>query len=215
MVLGLLGLMAASFLAALSGAIVPGPVFVVTVAESIKRGYIAGPLIILGHFMIEAIIIILLFLGLGAALESAWARVIIGYIGGVMLMLMGFYLMIVSKNVRLDIKPGPIRETRFSAYGLPIEGFLTSISNPHFFLWWVAIGMPIMYKSIEIAGIIGFTAFLIGHVVADLGWFGSVSYSIDKGKKFLSDILLRYIVVGSGVFLVILGISFIQFAYKG
>ncbi len=215
MVLGLLGLMVASFFAALSGAIVPGPVFAVTVAESIKRGYTAGPLIILGHFMIETIIIILLFLGLGAALESASARVAIGYIGGVMLMLMGFYLMIVSKKVRLDVKPGPVRETRFSAYSLPIEGFLTSVSNPHFFLWWAAIGMPIMYKSIEIAGIIGFTAFLIGHISADLGWFGFVSYSIDKGKKFLSDILLKYIVVGSGIFLVILGISFIQFVYKG
>ncbi|MDI6821583.1 MAG: LysE family transporter [Actinomycetota bacterium] len=213
--MGLLGLIVASFLAALSGAIVPGPVFAVTIAESIKRGYIAGPLIILGHFMIETIIIILLFLGLGAALESASVRVAIGYIGGVMLMLMGFYLMIVSRGVHLDIEPSPVGETQFSAYGLPIEGFLTSVSNPHFFLWWAAIGMPIMYKSIEFAGIIGFTAFLIGHISADLGWFGFVSYSIDKGKKFLSDILLKYIVVGSGIFLVILGISFIQFAYKG
>jgi len=215
MVLGLLGLMVASFVAALSGAIVPGPVFAVTVAESIKRGYIAGPLIILGHFMIEAIIIILLFLGLGAALGSASATLIIGYAGGVMLMLMGFYLIIVSKSLRLYIKRAPLGETKFSTYNLPIEGFLTSVSNPHFFLWWAAIGMPIMYKSIEFAGIIGFTAFLIGHIIADLGWFGLVSYSIDKGKKFLSHILLKYIVVGSGIFLMILGISFIQFAYKG
>lgn len=44
-----------SFVIGFSGALVPGPLFVVTVMESTKRGYIAGPLIVIGHAITEAL----------------------------------------------------------------------------------------------------------------------------------------------------------------
>ena len=42
-----------SFVLALSGALVPGPLFTLTVSESLRRGAKAGPLIILGHGLLE------------------------------------------------------------------------------------------------------------------------------------------------------------------
>jgi len=47
-VFDLLALAFLSFAAALSGAVVPGPVFVMVVSESLKKGAKAGPLIVLG-----------------------------------------------------------------------------------------------------------------------------------------------------------------------
>jgi len=205
--LHLLGLLVASFFAALAGAVSPGPVFAVTVAESVKRGYRAGPLIVLGHFMLEAIIVSVLFFGLGSLLASDQARMAIGYGGGAALISMGLYLAWSSRNVHLQAERSGSH--RFSSYGSIVSGFLTSCSNPYVPLWWVAIGVPIMYKSLEIAGVIGFALFLIGHGAADMGWFSSIAYCVDKGRRFMSDRFLRYLVVGSALFLAVLGIYFI------
>lgn len=205
--LQLMGLLAASFLAALAGAVSPGPVFAVTVAESVKRGYRAGPLIVTGHFILEAIIVSVLFIGLGSLLASDQARMAIGYGGGAALISMGIYLAWSSRNVRLE--PDRSGSHRFSSYGSIMSGFLTSCSNPYVPLWWVAIGLPIMYKSLEVAGVLGLALFLVGHGAADMGWFSSIAYCVDRGRRFMSDRFLRYLVVGSALFLVGLGIYFI------
>jgi len=200
-------LLFASLVAALAGAIVPGPVFVITVSEALKRGRLAGPLISVGHFMVEAIIIVLIFLGLGAILESTSAKLIVSYLGGTALILMGAYLVKASKNLHVEIKANA--NARFASHGPVIAGLLTSCSNPHIILWWLTIGIPVLFTSISAAGIVGFFAFLIGHAAADLGWFGFVSYSVNAGKKFLSQKAVRYIVLGSAIFLIIFGILFI------
>jgi threonine/homoserine/homoserine lactone efflux protein len=186
---------------------VPGPVFVITVSEALKRGRLAGPLIAVGHFMVEAVIIVLIFLGLGAILESASAKLIVSYLGGTALILMGVYLAKVSKSLHVEIKANA--NARFASHGPIVAGFLTSCSNPHIMLWWLTIGIPVLLTSISTAGTIGFFAFLIGHAAADLGWFGFVSYSVNAGKKFLSRRAIRYIVLGSAILLIIFGILFI------
>jgi threonine/homoserine/homoserine lactone efflux protein len=206
-----LGLLFVSLIAALAGAVVPGPVFVVTVSESLKRGRFAGPLIVIGHFMVEAVIIVLIFLGLEATLESNTAKLIVSYLGGTALILMGTYLVKASRNIHVKIKANA--NLRFASHGPIIAGFLTSCSNPYITLWWLTIGIPVLLTSISTAGIVGFFAFLIGHAAADLGWFGFVSYSINAGKNFLSRRTIRYIVLGSAIFLMIFGFLFIFSAY--
>ena len=42
-----------SFIVALSGALMPGPLLTVTVGEAARRGFWAGPLIIVGHALLE------------------------------------------------------------------------------------------------------------------------------------------------------------------
>jgi len=205
--LHLLGLAVASFLAALAGAVSPGPVFAVTVVESAKRGYRAGPLIVSGHFILEAIIVSALFLGLGSLLASEQAKMAIGYAGGAALISMGIYLAWSSRNLQLQTERSGSH--RFSSYGSIASGFLTSCCNPYVPLWWVAIGVPIMYKSLEIAGVFGFALFLIGHGAADMGWFSSIAYCVYRGRRFLSDRFLHYLVAGSALFLAGLGVYFI------
>jgi len=204
--LHLLGLLVASFFAALAGAVSPGPVFAVTVAESVKRGYRAGPLIVTGHFILEAIIVSVLFIGLGSLLASNQAKIAIGYGGGAALISMGIYLAWSSRNIHLKAERSGSH--RFSSYGSIASGFLTSCSNPYVPLWWLAIGVPIMYKSLEVAGILGLALFLIGHGLGDMGWFSSIAYCVDRGRRFMSDRFLRYLILGSAFFLIGLGIYF-------
>ncbi len=54
-----------SFTLALSGALMPGPLLTVTVAESARIGFRAGPLLMTGHAVLELLLVIAIVYGLG------------------------------------------------------------------------------------------------------------------------------------------------------
>jgi threonine/homoserine/homoserine lactone efflux protein len=206
----LLVLASLSFFAALSGALVPGPVFVMVVSETLKKGKKAGPLIVIGHLLIEAFIILAILLGLDALLGSPDVAERISYFGGAILILMGLYLARTAKTLKANV---PLNgNTKLASHGLIAAGFLSSGSNPHFFLWWMATGVPMMAVALTSAGIAGFIAFLVGHAAADLLWFSFISYSVDKGRSYLNQKVIKAILVGSALFLMTFGLYLILFA---
>jgi len=211
-VLDFLWLASLSFVAALSGAVVPGPVFVIVVSESLKRGKTVGPLVVLGHLAIEAFMMSTVFLGLDVLLRSSQVTVLIGYLGGVTLVLMGSYLIRAAKNFRADTVSNS--KAKFASHGLVAAGFLSSSSNPQFFLWWLTIGVSMIAHCVSVAGAAGFVAFFFGHAAADLLWFGFISYSVDKGRAFLNQKVVQTMLLGSAIFLIIFGLHLI-FSVQG
>jgi len=82
----LISIFGTSFLLALSGALMPGPVLTVTISESSSRGFWAGPLIIVGHGILELCLVIMLWSGILMSLANPywtiwWATVGLGYLG--------------------------------------------------------------------------------------------------------------------------------------
>ena len=61
----LAGIFITSFLVGLSGALMPGPVLTVTISQVASRGFLAGPLIVLGHGILELSLVAAVTLGLG------------------------------------------------------------------------------------------------------------------------------------------------------
>ncbi len=64
-----------SFVIALSGALSPGPLLVVTMSRSISYGAREGPLISLGHSILELIMVTMLIFGFGYYLKNQWSPV--------------------------------------------------------------------------------------------------------------------------------------------
>ena len=95
-----------SFLIALSGALVPGPLFTLTVSESARRGASTGPLIILGHGILEVLIVVLVLSGLSPFLTRDTTRYVISLAGGGMLIIMGIFLIHDIPKTRLDLGAG-------------------------------------------------------------------------------------------------------------
>jgi threonine/homoserine/homoserine lactone efflux protein len=195
---------AASFWVGLSGAMVPGPMLTVTISDSLKKGFRAGPLVVLGHFIAETIMIILLVLGLGWIIGSKTVTIIIGGFGGLMLIYIGY-----------SIAKSPV-PTEIPGEGEPVEkrgsilsGIVTSVTNPYFYLWWATVGWAFMLKGIELAGIIGVLSFLVGHWGADLSWYSLVSFFSSKGRHVLPGKRYKIMMIICGVFLVFLGLYFI------
>ncbi|WP_342593116.1 LysE family transporter [Methanobacterium aggregans] len=200
---------ATSFVVGLSGAIVPGPMLTVTISDSMKKGFKAGPMVVSGHIIAEIILIVLIFAGLGWLIGSSTASFIIGTLGGIMLILMGYNITRSSQPVSEVSDYGEVKR-----YGPVIKGFMTSVSNPYFFIWWATVGCAFMFKGLELAGAVGVLGFIIGHWASDLGWFSTVSFLTSRGSGIMNEKHYKIIMTICGAFLIVLGVYFILSAQK-
>jgi len=191
-----------SFVVGLSGALMPGPVLTVTIAEATKRGFWAGPLIVLGHGIIEFSLFVALVLGLGTLLKHNLVFGIVGVGGGIVLIGMGIGMVRGTRTatLKLDLDAGERSRP-------VIAGLLTSISNPYFIIWWATIGLSYIALSQQ-HGIMGLGSFYSGHIMADVVWYFAVAAAVTVGKKIMSDHTYRWIIGLCGGFLVLLGLYF-------
>lgn len=194
-----------SFIIALSGALVPGPLFSITVAESAKRGALAGPLIIIGHGLLELSLVTLIILGVTPFLAAHSTRLIITTAGGIVLIYMGYRLIKDARSARLLISA----EGRQGGIHPVLSGIIGSVSNPYWIIWWVTIGLGYLVSSLKF-GISGVFVFFAGHIMADLGWYSLISLAVAKGKKMIGDRGYRFLLYSCGIFLMFFGVWFLR-----
>ena len=72
----------------LTGVLAPGPITAATLAAGVRRPH-AGALVALGHAAIEFPLMLVILAGAGTLFESETARIGIGLIGGIVLLLVG------------------------------------------------------------------------------------------------------------------------------
>ena len=204
--LPLLGIFASSFVVGFSGAIMPGPVLTVTIAEATKRGIWAGPLVVLGHGIIEFSLFIALVLGLGSILKHDIVFSIVGVGGAIVLIWMGIGMVRETKTATLKLDLNAKERTR------PVlAGLLTSVSNPYFPIWWATIGLSYIALS-QRHGIAGLSSFYSGHIMSDFVWYFAIAWAVTMGKRIMNDHVYRWIIGLCGGFLGILGL---YFGYSG
>lgn len=195
-----------SFLVGLSGALMPGPVLVVTVSQATRRGFIVGPLIVLGHAILELALVAGVILGLGRYLTLDPVTGVLGIAGGGVLVWMGWAM--------LAEKSGGEGESELSgaASTNPVSaGIITSLSNPYWFLWWATVGMAYISLSLQ-RGSGGVVAFYGGHILSDFAWYSFLAALIALGHKFVVGRFYRGLFKFCGFFLVLFGLYFF---YRG
>ena len=196
-----------SFLVALSGAMMPGPVLAVTISEVARRGFWAGPLLILGHGILELVLVTALALGLSEFIRNDLVSAIIGLIGGCILLALGFLTMRRGWG-RVSIPTANPQEAGRSEKVI-LSGILASISNPYWFIWWVTLGTVYLLWALNL-GVAGVASFFTGHILADLGWYALVAFIVATGRKVMNDAVYRGLLVLCGLALIVLGGYFIS-----
>ena len=202
----LLTIFISSFVIALSGAMMPGALLTVTISESSRRGIIAGPLLIVGHGILEVVLVIALILGLGPLFEQQAFFVVVSLIGGGILLWMAFgmFRALPSLTIAWDSQ-----ETKGG--NLILTGALMSAVNPYWIIWWATIGIVYITQS-RAYGLWGLLAFFIGHILADFVWYAMVSVTVGKGRAFFSDRVYRGVI---GVCAAVLLVFACLFIYRG
>jgi threonine/homoserine/homoserine lactone efflux protein len=189
----------------LSGALMPGPLLTVTIHESYKRGFVAAPLLVAGHGVLEGSLVVALVLGLDQVLGNSIFFGVVGIAGGAFLIFMGLGMVLDVRDGRLSLDLGDRKATRIGPF---VAGLTTSLSNPYWFLWWATFGLSYLLLSMR-QGAMGVISFYVGHVMADVAWYFLVAFLVVTGKRFLSDRVYNYVILFCGAFLVILGGRFI------
>lgn len=184
-----------SFVLGFSGACMPGPLLTVTIAETLRRGPWAGPLLILGHGLLEGAVVLMVLYGLGDWITRPLVFSSIALVGGLMLVWMAMGMLRGLPGLSLDLT------TTDEARLHPVAaGALVSLANPYFTLWWATIGLGYLVVAHE-AGTIGVVIFYLAHILSDLVWYSFVSGSVTLGRNLLSDRSYRCLVGFCAVFL--------------
>ena len=175
----------------------PGPLLTVTIAESSRRGVFTGPLIIVGHGMLELAVVIGLLSGFAQLLLRDDVFITVSLVGGVMLLGMAISMLRGLPHLHLD---GDRKASRSG--NILVTGVVLSALNPYFILWWATIGLGYIIYSTTF-GIAGVIVFFLGHILADLGWYSGVSWAVVRGKRFISDTGYRRLIAGCAIFLIL------------
>ncbi len=191
-----------SFVLGLSGACMPGPLLTVTINETLRRGAWAGPLLVLGHGLLEGCVVLLVLFGLGDWVLQPSVFGSIAIIGCLMLLWMGLGMLRGLPQLTLDLSGD-----KQSGLHPVVAGALVSLANPYFTLWWATVGLSYMVVAGE-AGPIGVLVFYLFHVLSDLVWYAFISGSVSLGRNILTVRVYRGLVGFCAVFLLGFGLYF-------
>ena len=202
----LLTIFVSSFVIALSGAMMPGPLLTATISESSRHGFLTGPLLIAGHAVLELVLVCALLLGLAPFFQMPVVFVITAVAGSLILFWMAFNIFRSLPTLRLSWEGQQQRRNHPM-----ISGILMSVANPYWIIWWATIGLGYILYSWQF-GLWGIAFFFTGHILADLGWYSLVSTAVAGGRNFLTDSLYRGLIAVCAGFLILFAC---YFAYAG
>lgn len=203
----LLGLGFEAFVTGFSGAAMPGPLLVICIWLSVALGFWAGPALIVGHGLLEILLVLAIAGGIGRCLSRPDAPLVrgIGIVGGLMLILMAADMLRSLPQLSLrSIEPVGTQQQH------PIvAGFVFSAANPYFWIWWATIGLGLVTKAVAQERRPGLVAFYSGHILSDFAWYSLVSGLVAAGGQLLPDGVYRTIIGALALMLLFFGARFL------
>ncbi len=191
-----------SFFIAFSGALAPGPLLSTVIHESTKQGAKAGPLIILGHILIEIIMLTCIIFGFIKFFNNPLLISLITLAGSGIMIYMGISMLREISHYSLK----PVNSGKKSA-NLVILGFTMTIANPYWSIWWLTIGLGLVISAQKL-GFMAICVFFLGHIFADFIWYAFVSILISKNKRFISKKIYSLITSTCAIALIVFGLFF-------
>ena len=196
MLFTLFTIFASSFVIALSGALMPGPLLTATISESSRRGFWAGPLMIAGHAILELALVVALFLGLAPFFQMPAVFAASALAGAVILIWMAAGMLRSLPTLRLSWEGGKQKMN-----STVLNGILMSVSNPYWIIWWATIGIGYIFYAWQY-GLWGIAFFFAGHISADLAWYSFIAGAVARGRHLLTDRLYRRLIGFCALFLI-------------
>jgi len=169
--------LASVILISLSGVLMPGPLFAVTLKKAAKSK-IAGALIAVGHGIVEFPLMFLIFFVLSQFQIPSTVQIAVGLIGGLLMIIMGVH----SFRNRKKQEEAMVNLKRDSM----LAGIYTTAVNAGFILWWLTIGTTLILNA-QLFGLLGFSVFAGVHWLCDFSWYTVAALVIFKSQRFWTE----------------------------
>jgi threonine/homoserine/homoserine lactone efflux protein len=192
-------------LISLTGVMMPGPLFAVTIEKAAKRKS-AGLMIAVGHGIVEFPLMFLIYYGIEQIVASEilqTVQVTVGLIGGLLMMLMGVQTFR-NRNKTIEKYESPKQESL-------IAGIWTTAANAGFILWWLTIGTTLIITARSF-GLLPFVVFAVVHWLCDFLWYTGISLAIFKSRQFWTERVHQAIFLFCFAVLVCFGVWFFSSA---
>jgi threonine/homoserine/homoserine lactone efflux protein len=164
-------------LISLSGVLMPGPLFAVTIKKAAKSK-IAGVLIAIGHGIVEFPLMFLIFFVLSQFQIPSIVQIAVGLMGGFLMILMGVQTF--RKRNKKDDDTVSLKRDSVMA------GVYTTAVNAGFILWWLTIGTTLIVNA-QLFGLLGFSVFAGVHWLCDFSWYTVAALVVFKSQRFWND----------------------------
>ena len=169
--------LASVLLISLSGVLMPGPLFAVTLKKAAKSK-IAGALIAVGHGIVELPLMFLIFFVLSQFDIPSVVQVAVGLVGGFLMIFMGVQTFR-KRHKQEEAHVGLKRDSL-------LAGVWTTAANAGFILWWLTIGTTLILNA-KLFGLIGFSVFAGVHWLCDFSYYTVVALLIFKSQRFWTE----------------------------
>ena len=179
----------ASFGVGLTGAVSPGPMSASILGMSHEKPLLSTLGLVAGHGLLEAFIIV----GIIYGLRTLPFQTGIALVGSAVIVVLGL--------MQFMAEPGKQAAPAGDARAPFVTGIVLTLSNPYWWIWWLTFGAG--FLALQPA----YAAFFVGHISADLVWFGILAFTASRGAAILGE-RYRWVVKGSGIAMAAFGILF-------
>ena len=162
----------------LSGVLLPGPLFAITLKKAAKRPAV-GALISIGHGMIELPLMLLIYFALDQfAAIPVQVEIAVGISGGLFMIFMGIQTYRNRNRIDAGIE-GSKQDTI-------VAGIWATAANAGFILWWLTVGTTLIISAKQFYGFLGFSVFAGVHWLCDFVWYTVIAILVFKSVRFWS-----------------------------
>jgi len=182
----------------------PGPVLALVFSETLKYGRKEGVKIAISPLITELPIVLFALLILSNLVKHGFVIGAISLFGACYLIYLGF------KNLRVKTN---VFEAEFAKEDALKRGVLANLLNPHPYLFWLSIGGPVIFASLDIH-ISATVLFILGFYSLLIGLNIGIALIVEKSKFFIESKYHLYVVRALGIALILFAVIFVRDGLK-
>jgi len=197
------------FVICLTGAMIPGPMFVVLIKTALQEGEKTGAQMATSHFLIEVVLMTFVVISLGTIsfLTSSSILNIIGFVSS--FSLFAFGILTFQETRKLDQIEKELASPSEGGLGGFKTGIVYTLSNPAVIIWWLTIGLSTLVYTYLTWTWVGVVFWGIGHFFGDFIYYSTLGYVIAKQKKRINMGKYKIIIIICGITLIAFGVVFL------
>jgi len=182
----------------------PGPLLALVFSETLKHRRREGIKIAISPLITDLPIVLLVLLILSNLIKYSFVIGAISLFGACYLIYLGF------ENLRVKISVFDVESTKEDALK---RGILANFLNPNPYLFWLSIGGPMIFESLDVH-ISATVLFTLGFYSLLIGSNIGIALIVQKSKFFIESKYHLHVVRASGIALVLLALIFVRDGLK-